>query len=336
GYRLTALRGSEIELTGYHLPGVGPNDIQHKLFVFSSVQSFWNEAKCYQTLQRELARLNLKNVVLWSYLPTFVGCFGVLGERLSVFDAVDNWLEHSSYLKVKDRLKVNYQTIRARAGLIFTTAQDLTKIFDRPQDCTYVPNGVDVERILSAPRLVGRDIASLPRPIIGYIGTIQEDRVDVSLIQRLAEANPQKSFVLIGGVWPGIREQVNQRLRNLPNVHLLGRKSFRETPQYLREFSVAIIPHKQNEFNRHTNPMKLYEYLAAGKPVVATPGAGLEGFADLVYLAATPEQFNTALIRALQEDSVELRERRQAIAAAESWQARVKVMLGQVFAKLGD
>jgi len=335
GYKLTALNNYEIEKTGYVMPGAGgPDEIKHKLLVYSSVQSAWSETAFYRRLNQELKRLNLKNIVLWSYLPTFVGYFGSVGEQVAVFDAVDNWLEHSSYIKVKERIKVNYQTIRTKADLIFTTAADLAKLFNLPEGCIFVPNGVDFERINQAPRLTGRDIAQLPRPIIGYIGTIQEDRVDVELIRYLAEANPQKSFVLIGGGWPGLRKKIKERLQSLPNLHFLGRKSFRETPQYLREFDVAIIPHLQNEFNRHTNPMKLYEYLAAGKPVVATPGAGLDEFKDLVYLAAKPEDFNQALIQALQENGNELKERRMVAAAHESWTERVNVMLDKIFAKL--
>ena len=333
-YKLTAVKNFEIERTGYGFEGAVPEEVQHKLFVFSSVQSLWREGALCRQLAKEIKRLNLKNVVLWTYLPTFVGCFGALGEKVAVFDAVDNWLEHSAYTRVRDRLKVNYQTIKAKADIIFTTSEDLAKLFDLPQNCYFVPNGVDFERINQAPKLTGRDIAGLARPIIGYIGTIQEDRVEVELIRYLAQANPQKSFVLIGGVWPGVRKAVNERLRSLPNVHLLGRKSFRDTPQYLREFDVAIIPHKQNEFNRHTNPMKLYEYLAAGKPVVATPGAGLEQFKDLVYLAGKPEEFNQAVIRALKENSTEAAEKRQMVAAHESWRVRVNLMLEQVFAKL--
>ncbi|KKT22224.1 MAG: Glycosyl transferase group 1 [Parcubacteria group bacterium GW2011_GWE1_43_8] len=216
---LTALNNYEIEKTGYVMPGAGgPDEIKHKLLVYSSVQSAWSETAFYRRLNQELKRLNLKNIVLWSYLPTFVGYFGSVGEQVAVFDAVDNWLEHSSYTKVKERIKVNYQTIRTKADLIFTTAADLAKLFNLPEGCIFVPNGVDFERINQAPRLTGRDIAQLPRPIIGYIGTIQEDRVDVELIRYLAEANPQKSFVLIGGVWPGLRKKIKERLQSLPNL----------------------------------------------------------------------------------------------------------------------
>lgn len=336
GYKLTALSNSELEKIGIVLPSKASNsEVQHKLFVFSTVLSWRNERKLYEILRRQINRLNLKNIVNWSYLPTFVGYFGSLGERLNVFDAVDNWLEHSSYVAVKDRLKVNYQTIRSKANLIFTTSQDLTKLFDLAEGCSYIPNGVDYKSIETAPKLTDRDIAILPRPIIGYIGTIQEDRVDIDLVSYLAKANPQKSFVLIGGVWPGLRKQVIEKLRPLSNVHLLGRKSFKDRPQYLQEFDVAIIPHKMNEFNRHTNPMKLYEYLAVGCPVVATPGAGLEEFKDLIYLAAKPEDFNSALIKALEEDDSLVQKRKQ-VAKNESWDERVNMMMTQILDKMSN
>ena len=80
--------------------------------------------------------------------------------------------------------------------------------------------------------------------------------------------------------------------------------------------------------------MKFKEYLAGGKPVVDTPGAGLEQFKDLVYLAAKPEEFNQAMIRALEENTTEAAEKRQMVAAHESWRVRVNLMLEQVFAKL--
>lgn len=333
-HKLTAVRAAEVERTGFKLPKLSASDVPYKLFAYSDVASLWDEAAVYRRLKRELERLNVRNLVLWSYLPTFVGYFGALGESLRVFDAVDNWVEHSAYVKLKERLKLNYQTVRSKADIIFTTSPDLTKLFDRPDGCSFVPNGVEVGEVIDAPRLVGRDIARLPRPIIGYIGTIQEDRVDVELVRELALMNPHKSFVLIGGVWPGLRQQIRALLKPLPNVYLLGRKSFRERSAYLREFSVGIIPHKQNEFNRHTNPMKLYEYLAAGKPVVATPTAGLEAFRDVVHSAATPKEFNRELLKALGETSPELVAKRQAIAAEQAWGKRVNVMLEAIFARL--
>lgn len=333
-HKLVALSEAEIERTGYALAGYAPQQVPHKLFILSDIASAWSEAKVYARLRHYAKLLDLKNVVIWSYLPTFVGYFGGLGERLSVFDAVDNWLEHSSYARIRERLRLNYQTIRYKADLIFTTSEDLVKFFDRTSGCSFIPNGINLEQVVSAPRLVGRDIANLPRPIIGYNGTLQENRLDVDLLAFLAKANPTKSFVLIGPVWPGLRRVVEKKLKPLPNVHFLGRKSYLETQAYIREYAVAIVPHLENEFNRHTNPLKVYEYLAAGKPIVATPSPALDTLREVVHIAATPEAFNEQLMRALEETSEDLTAQRQAVAQANAWTTRVNGMLEQVFKQL--
>lgn len=333
-HKLVALSESEIERTGYKLAGVDLKTVPFKLFNYSDIGSVWSEQGVYKRLKHDLKRLDLKNVVLWSYIPIFVGYFGKFNEKLSVFDAVDNWLEHSSYTKIKDRLKLNYQTIRYKTDLIFTTSPDLVKFFDRPNNCAFVPNGISLEHVAGAPKLIGRDIAGLPRPIIGYGGTLQEDRIDIDLICYLAQVNPNKSFVLIGAVWPNIQAAIDQKLKPLPNVYLLGRKTFSETQAYYREFNVAIIPHLKNEFNRHTNPLKLYEYLAMGKPVVATPSVGLEDFGKIIHTADTFEKFNKELLKALTENSETDIAKRRLFIEQHTWNKRVEFMFDQIFGKL--
>ncbi len=127
GYKLTALRADEIEKTGYKLPGIGGSAVSFRLFVYSDIASLWSEKKVYQRLQEQLARLGFENLVVWSYLPTAVGYLTELKAKAVVFDAVDNWLTHSGYRKIRERLKLNYQTIKYRADMIFTTAEDLVK-----------------------------------------------------------------------------------------------------------------------------------------------------------------------------------------------------------------
>lgn len=329
-HKLVAVREADIERTGYSLPGIERSAVPYKLFVYSDVGSARDEAGVYKRLSAELGRLGVRDLLLWSYLPVFVGYFGALGEQMSVFDAVDNWIEHASYKKIAPRLQLNYEAIKHKADVIFTTSEDLVKFFDRPR-CWFMPNGISLTHVASAPKLVGRDVADLPRPIIGYGGTLQEDRIDIDLVARLAQLNPTKSFVLVGPVWPGIKKLVDKKLKSLPNVHLLGRKPYQEALSYYREFTVAIIPHLANEFNRHTNPLKLYDYLALGKPIVATKHTGLDQFKDVIHLAGTPEEFNTELLQALAETAPELAEQRKERAKAFSWDATVDAMLKKIF-----
>ncbi len=331
-HRLVAVRASEIERTGYHIGGGDGREVPYRLFVLSDVSSVQSEASAYQHIRQAAERLGFRNTILWSYLPTFSGYLGAVPHVVSVFDAVDNWVEHAAYASVRERLRLNYETIRRSVDVVFATSPDLVRFFDRPQ-ATFVPNGVDIDLVASVPNLVGRDIAKLPRPIVGYVGTLQADRIDVPLLESVVAANPRKSFVVVGSgglTWPSFSRRTELRLPQHPNLHLVGRKSFRESRAYVREFAVGTIPHLVNEFNRYTNPMKLYEYLAAGKHVVATRTAGFEQLGHLVHLASTPDEFNEAVLQALQEHSSEQVMQRQAAAREHSWQRRLEVMLGEI------
>ncbi|MBU1039179.1 glycosyltransferase [Patescibacteria group bacterium] len=329
-HKLTALDNKSITTTGYGSAEAEQSEVSYKLFVYSDVSSFWSEKFFLKRLHKQLERLDLKNVVLWSYLPTMVGMYGTSSEICSVFDAVDNWLEHSAYQGYLDRLKINYQIIRYKADLIFTTSPLLVDFFDRAKGCLFVPNGVNVDRINKPLKLVGRDILDLPRPIIGYVGVIQQDRIDIDLIEYVAKQHPSKSLVFIGPVWASLKSIIKARLLPLPNVYFFGYKSSLEMPAYLREFDVAIMPHLVNDFIRSTNPMKIYEYLAAGKPIVATPAEGLNNFKEYIYSAPTPLEFSQAINQAIKENNPELVEKRRAVAAMNTWQNRVDSMMEKI------
>ncbi len=333
--RLTALSNQEINKTIYG--GLEKNDnIDYKLFVYSTILPWRNEQRALDALLGHLKKLNLKNVVLWSYLPTFVRYFSSFPAKLKVFDAVDNWLKHSAYHKVYNRLLLNYQTIRHQADLIFTTSEEMARYFDRQQDIYYVPNGIRSEHFEQIPKLVGRDIAQLPRPIIGYVGIIQQDRIDLDLIGYLAKHNPRKSLVFVGPVWSNYKKQVAEKLSSYPNIYWLGQKHYSEVPSYINQFDVAIVPHLVNEFGKHTSLLKVFEYLACGKPVVATPTAGTEVFKQVISLAAEPEQFNQAVLRALSSNNDKKIEQRRKVASQHTWQNRINFMLDKIFEKLNN
>jgi glycosyltransferase involved in cell wall biosynthesis len=285
-------------------------------------------------LEKRIAKLNLKNIVIWSYLPTFVEAYNAIPAKLRVFDAVDNWLEHSAYNKIKDRLKLNYDIIKHKSDIIFTTSQEMVNYFDKEKGVYYIPNGVQWQMYKNPPKIVSRDIASLPRPIIGYVGILQQDRIDLELIHYIATKNPKKTFVFVGPVWPNFRKKLMSRLGGIPNIHFLGRKHYWEIPAYDSQFDVAIIPHLLNEFGKHTSLLKMMEYLAAGKPVVSTPTSGTDAFKKIVKLAATPEQFNKAIISALSKDSLEAYKQRQEVAWHYSWTEQVNTMLEKVILKI--
>ena len=304
--------------------------LSERLYIYSNVSFFMRPELFIKDIRQQIVKLGLSDFLVWSYFPPIMPFVRSLGQKLTVFDAVDNWIEHPSYAQFRTRLSKDYETIKNSADIIFTVAEDLQALFDHQPNAYWIPNGVDLTHYQDIPLVINRDIADIPRPIIGYIGVIQ-DRVDIDLITFLAEKNPTKSFVIIGPVW---REEHEKKLAHHQNIHLLGYKPYQEAPEYIQQFDVALIPHKPSPFVTSTNPMKLYEYLACGKPVVATAGAGVDAFKDLIYIASDKEDFHRKIFHALEEDTEELRRDRMASVQHYSWSSIVKQMLDIVHKKL--
>lgn len=179
-------------------------------------------------------------------------------------------------------------------------------------------NGVDFA-FYNQPHLAAGDLR-VPKPVIGYFGAIA-DWMDLELVRSAALARPQYSFVMVGQVF---RDDISSI--DLPNVHLLGSKPYAEIPSYLEHFDVCVIPFVLNEVTKATDPVKLYEYLARGKPVVATAMAELAECGDLIYIAGDADDYAVQLDRAVAENDPLLRERRMAYAAANTWEQRCQTL----------
>ncbi len=297
-----------------------------KLYVYSAVCSMCasGEKRIYAKINKVAEGLNFENIILWSYLPTFTKYFDEVDAELKIFDAVDDWSEHSGYQKIKQQIINNYEIIDKKADIIFTVSSALKKLFKNNQNVHWIPNGVDARHFAFRKEGIAlEDIKNIGRPIIGYVGIVQ-DRFDVDLLESLLKKNPDKSFVIIGMIWPNSRIE---KLKKYSNLFLLGQKKYQDIPAYLKEFSAAIIPHKINKFTRSMNPLKLYEYLAAGKPIISTGVAGLEKFTDLVSVADDYEEFNKKLNDAIAVETLDKVGMRKKIAQENSWSVRANAML---------
>jgi len=325
------------------IKGLYPADI----YLFSTIDSYFSQERTLNKLNRILDLLpdsGRDTRLLWSYFPVFVKYLEMIPARWKIFDAVDNWLEHPSFVSCRSRLQENYQTLARKADLIFTVAPALVDFFKkmgRIENTFYIPLGVDVEHFQRRERKQPADLVGIPRPIVGYLGTIQS-RVDVDLLEYLAAAHPDKSFVLVGPLWPVFLRRFRppaiaiKRLRKYSNVYLLGRRSYTQTPAYVHNFDVAIIPHYVDQFMKYTGSMKLLEYLACGRPVVATPTSGAENFAPLVYLAESKKDFSEKIDRARQNDTMELKEKRVEKARQYDWSIQIDKMMEIIKSKLSS
>jgi glycosyltransferase involved in cell wall biosynthesis len=189
----------------------------------------------------------------------------------------------------------------------------------------YVGQGCDVEHFLRPPNQEKK--LDMQRPIVGYIGALNGERLDIDLIFNLASSMPQFSFVFIGN-----EDHIflSSRLHELSNVYFLGAKEFGELPGYLSQFDVAINPQKFNEITIGNYPRKVDEYLASGKPVVNTKTDAMRPFADYVYLAETSTEFAELIHIALHENSDIASKRRKDFAATHTWYNSVKEMVKRI------
>jgi len=216
-----------------------------------------------------------------------------------------------------------------RAHAVLATERQLAdRCAARNANVHRVPNAADPAFLDRKELPCPAPLAGLPRPRVGYVGALSR-WVDFGLVRFLAEARPAWSFVLIG---PG---RGRRELAGLPNVHCLGPRPHGDLPAYLDRFDACLIPFRDEPLTRTVDPVKLYEYLARGRPVVAVRTPALEAFSRVCALASGREAFLKALQRAVEESGEARRERfrqRVAVAAANTWPHRTE----QVLRILGD
>lgn len=268
--------------------------------------------------------------ILWIFLPAYVGLVGKLGEKLVIYYCVD---EHSANPSVPAAQVIERELRLLKiADLVFTTSNTLYES-KRPfnRNTHYLPNVADAEFFAQARRPeIERvaDLDAIPRPIAGFVGNVTAYKLDFDMIAAVAEQNPKWSFVFIGPIGRGDPSTDEAKLAALKNVFLLGPRPYDDLPRYLACFDVCLIPFQMNESTRGTLPMKFFEYLAAGKPVIATDLPTLAEFREYFYPVHNAAEFSAQLARAGHEDSVE-RARRIALAQEYSLDRRM-VEIGQL------
>ncbi len=285
-------------------------------------------------IQRGITALGLQPFVLWFSVPYNSRLVGRFGESLAVFDdAGANWLTWCQPHEQAE-IEAGYHSIRQQADVILTATTTMQHDLGQGREDVYLlPNAVDmkpfeVETLPCPPAL-----QHLPRPWLGYVGALGQ-RIDLRLIRALSAAFPHGSIPLVGPVPEGEQDGLKRLAQQCANVHLLGACRYEEVPLYMSQFDVGLIPNVHSELTLSQSPMKLYEYFAAGKPVVST-SVFTEPIADeLIYFADTPEAFVRAAQRALEEKDAHIAEARKRQARRESWQSRADTFLRIVHAVL--
>lgn len=263
--------------------------------------------------------------LFWTYLPTSIALLDLVKRPgLVVYHCVD---EHSAFPGfVSPQVVKSYDNaLTRRADLVICTAESLRSSRVGLNSHTYtVHNAAEVELFSQAldPNLaVPEDLARIASPRLGFVG-MHDARLDLDALETLAEADPAWQVVLIGPLKAG---QVDEsRLRKHKNIHLLGEKPQRDLPGYLKGLDVALIPYKPSELTRNIFPLKLFEYLAAGLPVVVGGLPELERYAPVIEIARSPQEYPGLVRKVMTEDNPTKRAARTALAAQNSWEHRVK------------
>jgi hypothetical protein len=279
--------------------------------------TFSDRIECAQI--RHLARLvGLDRPLLWTQDPHAARLIEGLSGRGLVYDLTDDWEAFEREPGRRVAVRGQIVSLGRRADLVLACSRSLA------QDArswgavpVYLPNAVDAAvRELAVPDAV----AHLPRPILGYAGTLHSSRLDVDLMSSAALLRPQWSFVLLG---PDLLEPADRRRLYTPgNTHYLGACRHADVADYLAGLDVGLLPNLVTEFTRSLDPLKTYEYLAAGLPVVATPAGIPDELAEHVEIAKTPDEFVAKAQKAIDGNSLErMRVRRDAV-AGQTWDAR--------------
>lgn len=286
-----------------------------------------NRALILATVRGLMRREGIGRPISWFVIPHLSTIVGRLGERLSVYYCTD---DYASLPNVDvEAVRAMDEDLTRRADLVFVTSDALLGPKQRLNPRTYVsPHGVDVEHFARArdERLpTPADAAGLPRPVVGFFGLIGL-QIDLDLVDYLAERRPSWTFLMIGRV-SAPAEQVPRRA----NVHMVGKRPYDDLPAYGKLFDAAIIPYRPSQFALYANPLKLREYLAMGKPIVAVSTPEIDKFADVVEVARSREEFLAKLDEVLARPSTpeEVRRRMDRVSST-SWEARRREILGVV------
>jgi glycosyltransferase involved in cell wall biosynthesis len=288
---------------------------------------WFNRILILWTLRWMLWREGVRRPVVWLVQPHLPFLLGRLNEQASVYYCID---DYAAFPHVnEDAIRALDDETTRKADIVFVASATLLDGKRRLNANTHLsPHGVDVEHFGRAQwgqLPVPAEIAQLPRPIIGFFGLI-EQWIDLDLVDFLAAARPQWTFVMIGRVAVP-DEQIPRR----PNIRFLGKQPYENLPAFGKQFDAAIIPYRLTQQVINANPLKLREYLAMGKPVVAVSTPEIDKFADVVAVAKTREEFLERLDAALAAPPKpeEIRRRMERVADS-SWDARLTEVLSIV------
>lgn len=303
-------------ITVYALPPVLP------FFAKSRFINKINQKKVARYVKKRMAQHGFEDVTLWVYSPVTCDCVDYVPHKALVYDCVDR---HSAYGGLMDPALIDAmeEDLAKKSSAVFATAAGLAERLEAFNPKTkFIPNGANYERFVRAAEDLPcpEDLQAIPGPVFGFVGALQPC-IEYGFVQAAAKARPDWSFVFIGGEKPGA-DLLD--LKTLPNVHFLGMKPNEKLPEYLSHFDACLNLFASGDLSKDVSPLKFYEYLATGKPIVSTPQPDqILQFSSIIHVAADEEAFLAACEAALSDTQPERKAARIEEGRKSSWDSRV-------------
>jgi glycosyltransferase involved in cell wall biosynthesis len=283
-----------------------------------------------RALRRETRALGMDAPIVWISTPTQFDARSDLPARLRIYHIVDDYLAyHDLRADRRDLYARRERELIDWADLVVVVSQELLDTKSAPETVgkfRLLPNGFDGQAYNhERPVTLPAPLQGLQRPLLGYVGLISV-RLDLALLDELVARHPEWTLVLIGTVYPQGCKDALDWLGGRPNVHILPPVPGNQAPDYVRSFDLGLLPYRVTQETTHASPLKLYEYLAAGLPVVAADVPGSRQFAEAITIARSGEEWERGIAAELGCDNAARRNARRAVVAPHTWDARVETL----------
>lgn len=280
-----------------------------------------NNKKYAKEIQKGIDELGFKNIILFNDSDMFRSFYfdELLKPAQYIYYTRDNMLAVDYWKKHGLRLE---PALMKKVDLVTANSVYLARIGEKYTDKSYyVGQGCETDQFSAdIQHTEPNDVAAIARPRIGYIGALYGLRLDYKLLENIAEKRPDWNLVLVGPEDDAFKAS---ELHNMENVFFTGSKKPEELPAYLSTFDVALNPQILNEVTIGNYPRKIDEYLAMGKPTVATKTEAMEIFDGYVYLAKDEDDYLAMIEQALNENDPTLKQKRIDFARSHTWENSV-------------
>ena len=278
-----------------------------------------SKPKVRKAIHKAMSKLGMEDPIIINAFNPFLGnhLIGHLNEKLHLYYCYDEigaseWTKnHGARLEALFAAKVD--AIITSSNTLFANRKHLNK------NCFVVKNGVNFDLFSQkADHYPLKKYKEKYQKIIGYIGTV-DHRIDFKLMEACARSYPNLAFVFVGRV---THREGEARLRKHPNIFLLGTQPPSELNNFIQAFDLGLIPFLKNEITEAIYPLKINEYLAAGKPVISTEFGDLDDFRAIALITKKPSEFIDTISVELESDSIDKQDHRIYTASQNSWEAR--------------